>query len=104
MDDGVVFDLTYAMSRGVFFILFSLLGLRRAVIRDNLARSFPELAPAAQQKLRREFMCRQSELAAQVLLAPRIDPGEIRERVTLVNPEVLASATAPRPVILAGSH
>ena len=96
--------MTYALSRVVFFILFSLLGLRRAVIRDNLARSFPELDPAAQRKLRREFLRRQSELAAEVLLAPRIDPGELRERVTLVNPEVLASAAAPRPVILAGSH
>ena len=104
MNDGLALRVTYALSRVVFFILFSLLGLRRAVIRDNLARSFPELDPAAQRKLRREFLRRQSELAAEVLLAPRIDPGELRERVTLVNPEVLASATAPRPVILAGSH
>ena len=104
MNDGLVLRVTYALSRVVFFILFSLLGVRRAVIRDNLARSFPELDPAAQRKLRREFLRRQSELAAEVLLAPRIDPGELRERVTLVNPEVLASATAPRPVILAGSH
>jgi KDO2-lipid IV(A) lauroyltransferase len=51
-----------------------------------------------------EFLRRQSELAAEVLVAPRIDPGELRERVTLASPEVLASATAPRPVILAGSH
>jgi KDO2-lipid IV(A) lauroyltransferase len=104
MDDGVAFDVSYALSRGVFFILFSLLGLRRSVIRDNLARSFPELAPAARRKLRREFLRRQSELAAEVLLAPRLEAAELRERVTLANPEVLTSAAAPRPLILAGSH
>jgi KDO2-lipid IV(A) lauroyltransferase len=104
MGDGVAFDVTYALSRGVVFILFSLLGLRRAVIRDNLARSFPELAPAGQRKLRREFLRRQAELAAEVLHAPRIDVAELRERVRLANPEVLASAAPPRPVILAGSH
>jgi KDO2-lipid IV(A) lauroyltransferase len=104
MDDGVAFDVIYALSRGVFFILFSLLGLRRSVIRDNLARSFPELAPAARRKLRREFLRRQSELAAEVLLAPRLEAAELRERVRLANPEVLASAAPPRPLILAGSH
>ncbi len=104
MDDGVAFHVTYALSRGVFFILFTLLGLRRSVIRDNLARSFPELAPAARRKLRSEFLRRQSELAAEVLLAPRLEAAELRERVRLANPEVLASAAPPRPLILAGSH
>ena len=104
MDDGVAFDVSYALSRGVFLILFSLLGLRRTVIRDNLARSFPELAPVARRNLRREFLRRQSELAAEVLLAPRLEAAELRERVTLANPEVLASAAPPRPLILAGSH
>jgi Kdo2-lipid IVA lauroyltransferase/acyltransferase len=104
MNDALALRVTYALSRIVFFILFSLLGMRRAVIRDNLTRSFSELAPAAQQKLRREFLRRQSELAAEVLVAPRLDAAELRERVTLANPEVLASAAAPRPMILAGSH
>jgi KDO2-lipid IV(A) lauroyltransferase len=104
MNDGVRLRVGYVLSRGVFFILFSLLGLRRTLIRDNLARSFPELAPVARRKLRREFLRRQSELAAEVLLAPRLEAAELRERVRLANPEVLASAAPPRPLILAGSH
>jgi KDO2-lipid IV(A) lauroyltransferase len=104
MNDALALRVTYALSRVLFFILFSLMGLRRAVIRDNLARSFSGLAPAALRKLRRDFLRRQSELAAEVLLAPRLDAADLRERVTLANPEVLASAAAPRPVILAGSH
>ena len=104
MNDGLGLRVGYVLSRSVFFMLFSLLGLRRSVIRDNLARSFPELAPAARRKLRREFLRRQSELAAEVLLAPRLEAAELRERVTLANPEVLASAAPPRPLILAGSH
>jgi len=104
MNDGLRLRMGYVLSRGVFFILFSLLGLRRSVIRDNLARSFPELAPAGRRKLRREFLRRQSELAAEVLLASRLEAAELRERVRLANPEVLASAAPPRPLILAGSH
>jgi KDO2-lipid IV(A) lauroyltransferase len=104
MNDGLGLRATYAASRVVFFILFSLLGLRRGVIRENLARSFPALEPGALRRLRREFLHRQSELAAEVVLAPRLDTSELRQRVTLANPELLATAAAPRPLILAGSH
>ena len=104
MNDGLALRVTYALSRVLFFILFSLLGLRRAVIRDNLVRSFPGLAPAAQQRLRREFLRRQSELAAEVLLAPRLDAVELRQRVKIANPDLLESAAPPQPVVLAGSH
>lgn len=86
------------------FVLFSLAGMRRAVVRDNLARSFPERTPAELRSLRREFQRRQAELAAEVLYAPRIDAEELRARVTIANPELLAAAAAPRPLILAGSH
>ena len=104
MNDGLALRVTYAASRLIFFVLFSLLGLRRAVIRDNLARSFPALDAAALRRLRREFLRRQSELAAEVVIAPRIAPAELRGRVALANPEALAAAGAPRPLILAGSH
>ena len=72
MRDGLALRTTYALARVAFFVLFSLLGLRRAVIRDNLARSFPALDAPALRRLRREFLRRQSELAAEVLMAPRI--------------------------------
>ena len=104
MKDGLALRVTYALSRVVFFVLFSMVGMRRSVIRENLARSFPELGPRAMRRLRRDFLRRQSELAAEVLLASRLDAAELRERVRLANPEQLAAAAAPRPLILAGSH
>ena len=104
MKDGLALRVTYALSRVVFFVLFSMVGMRRSVIRENLARSFPELGPGALRRLRRDFLRRQSELAAEVLLASRLDAAELRERVRLANPEQLAAAAAPRPLILAGSH
>jgi KDO2-lipid IV(A) lauroyltransferase len=104
MNDGFPLRVAYAASRLVFFVLFSLLGLRRAVIRENLARSFPALPARERRRLRTEFLRRQSELAAEVLCGSRLDADELRHRVTLANPEALASAGAPRPLILAGSH
>lgn len=104
MSDGLTLRVSYALSRAVFFVVFSLLGVRRAVIRDNLERSFPELTPVARRALRRDFLRRQAELAAEVLYAVRIGPEELRARVSIANPELLDGAGAPRPLILAGSH
>jgi KDO2-lipid IV(A) lauroyltransferase len=104
MNDSLALRVTYCASRVVFFVLFSLLGVRRAVIRENLARSFPALDPRELRRLRREFLRRQSELAAEVVIGCRLDAAELGRRVTLANPEALASAGAPRPLILAGSH
>jgi Kdo2-lipid IVA lauroyltransferase/acyltransferase len=104
MNDGLALKMSYALSRAVFLVVFSLLGVRRAVIRENLARSFPELEAGALRRLRRDFLRRQSELAAEVLFASRLDAAELRDRVRLENPEQLAAAAGSRPLILAGSH
>jgi KDO2-lipid IV(A) lauroyltransferase len=74
------------------------------VVRDNLQRSFPEWSAAQQRAARREFARRQGELAAEVFYAEQIDAAELRARVSLVNPQVVASAAPPRPVVLVGAH
>ncbi len=104
MNDGLALRASYVLSRIVFFVLSTLVGLRRAVVRDNLARSFPELDAAGRRLLRRAFTRRQSELAAEVFYAGRISANELRERVAIANPDQLVRAAPPRPLILAGSH
>jgi len=94
----------YALTRGLFASAFGAGGLRRDVIRGNLRRSFPELDERQRREVEREFVRRQSELAAEVLYAFHIAPQELRERVQLVNPEILDSAAPPRPLILAAAH
>jgi KDO2-lipid IV(A) lauroyltransferase len=104
LNDSLALRIGYALSRFAAFTLYSLAGLRRSVVRDNLARSFPEVPPAELRRVRRDFQRRQAELAAEVLYATRIDAGELRTRVQMTNPELLAAAAAPRPVIIAASH
>jgi Kdo2-lipid IVA lauroyltransferase/acyltransferase len=104
MNDGLALRLCYAASRIACVVAFGLFGLRRSVISENLVRSFPELTSGERRALRREFLRRQAELAAEVVHGVRIDGEELRQRVTLANPELLAAAAPPRPVILAGSH
>jgi KDO2-lipid IV(A) lauroyltransferase len=90
---------------GLFaWLAFVVLGLRRRVVRDNLQRSFPQWSGAELRAVRREFVRRQGEVAAEVLYAPRLSAVELRERVVITNPELLPPPGAPRPVILVGAH
>ena len=104
MTDGLRLRVHYGVARLVTWIVHRLLGFRRGVIRGNLSRSCPELPVVRLREIEREFIRRQGELAAEVLYASRIGADELRERVTLANPEVLAQAAAPRPLILVGAH
>jgi KDO2-lipid IV(A) lauroyltransferase len=104
MTDGLRLRGFYGIAQGVAWVAHRLLGFRRGVIRGNLSRSFPELPVARLREIEREFIRRQGELAAEVLYASRIGADELRERVTLANAEVLATAAAPRPLILVGAH
>jgi KDO2-lipid IV(A) lauroyltransferase len=101
---GFALRVRYALSRWLFSLVYGVLGLRRQTIRDNLARSFPDQDPRALRTLRRKFVTRQSEVFAEIDYARRIDADELRARVRIVNPEVLASAQAPRPAIFAAAH
>lgn len=104
MTDGLRLRAYYGIARAVAWVAHRLLGFRRSVIRGNLSRSFPELPVARLREIEREFVRRQGELAAEVLYASRIGADELRERVALANPELLATAAPPRPLILVGAH
>jgi KDO2-lipid IV(A) lauroyltransferase len=94
----------YAVAGTVAWLAYRVFGLRRSVVRENLQRSFPEWSDDERRSVEREFARRQGEVAAEVLHARRISEAELRERVTLANPEVLASAGPARPMVLVGAH
>ena len=104
MTDGLRLRLYYTLAGALAWLAYRVLGLRRSVVRGNLQRSFPEWSAAQQRAARREFARRQGELAAEVFYAEHIDEAELRARVTLVNPQVVAAAAPPRPLILVGAH
>jgi len=94
----------YAVSRAAFRTAYGLAGLRRDVIRSNLARSFPDRSPEARRAIEHEFVLRQSELAAEVAYAFRIGPAELRERIEITDMAPIADAAAPRPHVVAMAH
>jgi KDO2-lipid IV(A) lauroyltransferase len=104
MTDGLRLRLYYSLAGALAWLAYRALGLRRSVVRDNLTRSFPDWSAAQQRAARREFARRQGEVAAEVFYAEHIDETELRERVTLANPRVVAAAAPPRPLVLVGAH
>ena len=86
------------------WLVVRVFGMRRAVTRENLRRSFPGQSVDELRAIEREYVRRQAEVFAEILYAQRLTADELRERVTLVNPDVLAQAQPPRPLVLAGAH
>jgi len=104
MSDRLLLRLCYAVCGLAAWLAFRVFRLRLRVVRENLRRSFPDRSAAQLRAIEREFVRRQGEVAAEVLYSTRIDARELGERVTITNPQVLASAGAPRPMILVGAH
>jgi KDO2-lipid IV(A) lauroyltransferase len=76
----------YALSGLLFVLVYRLLRLRRSVIDQNLARSFPGLDSRARQAIRNDFITGQAQVLAEVDYARSIGADELRRRVTLVDP------------------
>lgn len=104
MNEGARLRLSYAAMGVAAWLAYRVLGLRRAVVRENLARSFPRASAAERRAVAREFSRRQGEVAAEVLYAGRIGEAELRERVTIADPRLLADEAGSRPLILVGAH
>jgi KDO2-lipid IV(A) lauroyltransferase len=49
------FPLLYALSDGIYFILYYLVGYRKKVVLDNLAKSFPTYSEAARVAIAKKF-------------------------------------------------
>jgi KDO2-lipid IV(A) lauroyltransferase len=49
------FPLLYALSDGIYFILYYLVGYRKKVVLDNLAKSFPSYSEADRVAIAKKF-------------------------------------------------
>jgi KDO2-lipid IV(A) lauroyltransferase len=94
----------YVLAGAAAFILYRVVGHRRGVIRENVARSFPELTDADRRRIVRDYARRQGELLAESWYGLQIGADELRDRVSISSPELLARSAPNRPVVLAGAH
>ena len=83
--DSFGLRLRYACSWLLFFLGYRLFGLRRGTIRQNLRRSFPGKSDAELERIRDEFVTRQSEILAEHDYSRVITADELRARVRLID-------------------
>ena len=94
--------LRYALASLIFFLGYRVFGLRRAVIRGNLERSFPDRSDAERRQIRREFIRRQSQVLAEIDYARRMPADEFRQRVRLIDATGVLAAS--RQIVIVGAH
>ena len=102
--DALLLRVLYAAAGAATWLAYRVLGLRRDVIRGNLARSFPDWTGERLREVEREFARRQAELLAELVYSPWLDDAEMRRRLSVDNAELLADATPDRPVIVVTGH
>ncbi len=93
--------LRYAIAAFVFFLGYRVFGLRRMVIRQNLARSFPDRSASELERVRHQFVTRQSEILAELDYARVMTADELRQRVRLVDRSGVLAAS-DRIVLVTG--
>jgi KDO2-lipid IV(A) lauroyltransferase len=80
-------------------------GVRRAIVRENLAACFPGLTPAAIDALVRSHYAHVGQMAAEAFKAARMSPEELSRRVRIDGVDLPRAALgAGRPVLLIASH
>jgi KDO2-lipid IV(A) lauroyltransferase len=95
----------YACASLAAVVTHRVLRYRRAVVRQNIAASFPELNTGAMREIERAFYRNMADVAVEFIKAATMSPEELRSRVTLRNVEVArAELAAGRSVLLIAAH
>lgn len=99
------FRVMYAVSDGVYFLLYHIVRYRRTVVERNIAGSFPEMTAQQQKIIARKFYRHFCDLILESFKLFSISEKDLRERMVFENADVLNRYfDEGRSVILAGGH
>jgi KDO2-lipid IV(A) lauroyltransferase len=95
----------YGFAWIVYFVTFHLLRWRRDLAARNIARSFPEKSPAEHAAILQQSYRNMSEVFVELLWGWRASAEELKARLIIDNPELVARFVAERrSVILLTAH
>ncbi|MDG1572869.1 lipid A biosynthesis acyltransferase [Robiginitalea sp. M366] len=83
------FPLLYALSDGVFLLVYYLVRYRRKVVRENLKLVFPEKPEAERSRIERRFYAHMCDMFLEMIKTMGMTPEEMRRRFTFSNLELL---------------
>jgi len=95
----------YGVARWIYFVTFHLLRWRRDLAARNIARSFPEKTDAERAAILRQSYRNMSEVFVELLWGWRASAEQLKERMVIDNPELVARYVAGRhSTILLTAH
>jgi KDO2-lipid IV(A) lauroyltransferase len=98
--------LLYLLAWPGYLLLYYLAGYRKAVVRQNLRQAFPDESEKALTVLAKKFYRQLVQVALEIVRTRRMSAAAIRERVSLVNPELVReySNDFQQPLIILSIH
>lgn len=99
------FPVLYAVSDGVYLLLYKLFGYRTGVVRANLRNSYPHKAEAELRAIERTFYRWFCDLVLETVKTLTLTPAQVKARVQVSGEDILRRhAEAGRSVILVMGH
>lgn len=83
------FPVLYAISDGLYFFIYRVLGYRKKVVLKNIANSFPQKSPVEHKKIMDEFYRHLCDLVVESLKVFTISEAELHKRFVFKNPQVI---------------
>lgn len=99
------FRLLYALSDGLYIIIYKLVGYRKKVVQDNLRLVFPEKPEAEINDITEKFYHHFCDMMVEAIKSLTISEKSMKERLTFTNVELLTNlGKQNRSIILMCGH
>ena len=99
------FRVLYVISDGLYFIIYRVVGYRKKVVLQNIARSFPAKTKAEQKQIVKKFYRHLCDLVVESLKVFTISQAEVSQRMKVANPAFMDRFYEQgKTVIMAGGH
>lgn len=92
------------MGRGLYFLLYRIVGYRVKVVRENLVNSFPEKSPQELTKIEKDFYKNLTDIFIDTIKMASITEKEYKSRVVYPDSELFEKELADKNCIVAMSH
>lgn len=95
----------YRLADLIAFVLYRVVGYRRRVVQENLAKSFPEKPDAERRLIERRFYRNLADIIVETVKLSSVKPHKLFARVTHCNSElVLEYLERGQTVLMLGAH
>jgi KDO2-lipid IV(A) lauroyltransferase len=98
--------LLYVLAWPGYLLLYYVAGYRKVVVQQNLSHAFPDKSEREITVLAKKFYLQLVQVAFEILKTRRMNAADIKQRVRVVNPELLReySNDFQEPVIMLSIH